>query len=290
MTDTMIEQTEDQGQAEIAHVVGGQVTKKMIDVMKEAGDLAGEFMTALRRVLVQATYPSDWNIQGEGDKAKACLASHGAERIAVMIGGFNIEESSAAEKTTFTDEHGEGYIWRYFYKVSWQGRECDAIGMHSTRDKFLGKAHGSFKSIADINEADIMRAARHVAIGEGIKQLLGLRNLPASEMPNFGMGTPGSPPIPTVKRDSASDDDTAKRREVVKMLLSLNDGDQDAAKKHMVEITAFEGANGPVKGISKSEWLKGPRLQFAYGKVKALYDAAFGGEENADQTQEGGGQ
>lgn len=288
MADTMIEQTEDQGQAEITQVVGGDVNRDMINALKAAGDMAGEYLTALRRVLVQATYPSDWNIQGVGDKAKACLASHGAERIAVMIGGFTIEESAPAEKSTFTDAHGEGYLWRYFYKVSWRGRECGAIGMHSTRDKFLGKAHGEFKSIADINEADIQRAARHVAIGEGIKQLLGLRNLPASEMPNFGMGTPDKP-IQHVERDSQDGEERKKRKSITDMLLELNDGDQDAAKAHLTEITSFEGKNEPVKGVTSTKVLKKKWLNTTLSKVTELHNKRFGGEENADQTQEGGG-
>lgn len=275
MADTMIEQTEDQGSADITQIAGPVILDDMIEALTQAGDKAATYLTALRRVLVQATYPSDWNIQGEGAKAKACLASHGAERIAVLIGGFSIEESAPAEKTTFEDAHGEGYLWRYFYKVSWRGRECDAIGMHSTRDKFLGKAHGEFKSIADINEADIQRAARHIAIGEGIKQLLGLRNLPASEMPNFGMGRPDAP-IPQVKHDAATDAEQDMRRKLVKMLLALNEGDQDAAKSHMVKITEFEGKNGPVKGVAKSEWLYGKRLEITFAKVKEEYEEVFG--------------
>ena len=288
MGETVVEQIEDQGQAEISQVAGPVILDDMIVALKQAGDKAAEYLTALRRVLVQATYPTDWTIQGVGDKSKACLASHGAERIAVMIGGFVIEESAPAEKTTFTDKHGEGYIWRYFYKVSWRGRSCDAIGMHGTRDKFLGKAGGAWRDIADINEADIQRAARHVAIGEGIKQLLGLRNLPATEMPNFGMGTKDKP-IPTVERDVQDGEERKKRKSITDMLLALNDGDQDAAKAHLTEITSFEGKNGPVKGVTTTKSLKKKWLNTTLAKVMELHTVRFGGDENTDQSTEGGG-
>ncbi len=288
--DALMEPLEDGGvEVQITKAVSTEINQEMIDALTQAGDLADKFWTALRRVLVKCTYPADWTIQGSGEKAKACLSSHGAERVAVGIGGFVIEESQPATRTPFKDKHGEGYIWRFFYKVTWRGRSCDAMGLQSTRDLFVGKAHGEFKDIGDINEANVMRGARHVAIGEGIKQLLGLRNLPASEMPKFGMGTPDAP-IPKVDRDSQDAEERTKRKSITDMLLALNDGDQDAAKAHLTEITTFMGRDKKeVRGVTSTKYLKDKRLNFVLAKVTELHTTRFGGDENPDQTQKGGG-
>lgn len=288
--DAIMEPLEDSGaEVQITQVVATEITREMIDRLNITADLAVDYMAALRRNLVGYTYPFDWTIQGTGDKAKACLASHGADRVAAGIGGFVIEESQPATRTSFEDKYGEGYIWRFFYRVTWRGRSCDAMGLQSTRDNFVGKAHGQFKDVADINEANVMRGARHIAIGEGIKQLLGLRNLPASEMPNFGMGTKDKP-IQRIERQSQDDEERKKRKSITDMLLALNDGDAEAALAHLTEITTFKGHDGnEVRGVSGTQYLKTKRLNFTLDKVTEIHTARFGGEENADQTQEGGG-
>lgn len=250
-------------------------TMDMIVALEKAAELAPRFMKALRNLMIHVTFPSDWHIEGD----KACLSGPGAERVANAIGGFVIGNDPKIDPFRSSLEASAGYMWTYSVIVQWKGRSVHAQGHYSTRDKFLGKKGGEFRDTADINEADIKRAARHNAIGEGVKQLLGLRGLPASELPDFaGGGKPAS-----VKRsydaDSAADENQ-QRRAITDMLLALCGGDKDAAIAELENVTAFKGRDGDmVKGVTQTSSLRGKRLQITFETVEREYNKSTGGGE-----------
>lgn len=258
------------GESSIIKDVGGGITIEQVRELERAAELLPAMKNAMTKILVLSTYQSDWIIQGD----TACLKSAGAERVASALGSFDWYEHRAAVKEEFEDKHGQGYIWKYHYRVHWKNRSVDAVGMYSSRDGFFGKAGGEWRDVADINEANVQRAARHIAIGEGIKQLLGLRGMPVEMMPKFGMKTEG---MKKVEREEADPDEQKKRGQISSMLRAMNEGDEDAAKAHLQKITEFKGREGKiVKGLYSTKALKGKRLEITYAKVKEEYEATFG--------------
>lgn len=247
----------------------GRITKEQVRGLEEAAGLIEAFQRAMRTIMVKATYPSDWNIQGE----TACLSSAGAERIAAALGDFSYQEIRPATKETFEDKNGVGYTWTYYYRVTWRGRSVDAVGHYSSRDQFLGKVAGEFRDIADINEANIMRAARHITMAEGTKQILGLRGMPVALMPQFGK-SPND--MKKVERDVAPQDQNKHRKQLTSMLLAMNENNQDAAIAALEEVTAFKGKKGPVAGVKSTAQLTGKRLTVTWEIVKKIYEERFG--------------
>lgn len=147
--------------------------------IEKAAELAPRWEAAVQKILVNATFPSDWEEFGDGDKAKMCLSSAGAERIAKH---FPIQIHSVAfEKEEFTDSVGKGYRYTYSGYARLRERETYVQGNYSTRDKFLGFAGGEYRDIVDMNEGMIRNAAYHIFIGNGIKAILGIRALPVDK-------------------------------------------------------------------------------------------------------------
>lgn len=290
-TTTVVEQDavemEAGGESAIVKAVGGGITKEDVRELELAAELIPSKQRAIRKILVSSTFKSDWIIQGD----TACLKSCGAERIAGDLGDFHWSENRPAQKEEFEDKHGPGYLWKYFHRVSWKGRSVDAMGMYSTRDGFFGKVDGEWRDISDINEANVQRAARHISIGEGIKQLLGLRGWPVELMPKFGMDTKD---MKKVDREVADPDEQVKRKQITSMLLALNEGNKDAAIAHLEKITQFKGNDGKiVKGLYSTKPLKGKRLNRIFDDVKTEYEAKFAfnpqgkepGEDQSDGAQ-----
>ncbi len=127
----------------------------------------------------------DWVVFGEGEKARACLSGAGADRIASSIG---------ISFTNWTDrkEEGEddkGKWYRYWFEcdASFGGRVIKALGRSGSRDKFFGKAYGKLKELSEIDESNIRMAAFHNTMKEGVKILLGLRNIPVDELEKAGI-------------------------------------------------------------------------------------------------------
>ncbi|HUT61284.1 MAG TPA: hypothetical protein VNA25_25830 [Phycisphaerae bacterium] len=165
--------------AELARVVSEGDPEVMLRVLETKAKLAGRMRAAIEHIMVSQTYPQDWTIQGDGDKARACLGSAGAERIAR---NFPIAFRGVTwKREDFEDASGKGYRYVYGGYASMYDRDVYAEGSYSTRDEFLGKAHGEWRPMEDINEGDIRAAAHHIFMGNAVKALLGLRGLPVAE-------------------------------------------------------------------------------------------------------------
>ena len=164
---------------EIMELITDESPEVAIVRLEKAAELAPRFRDAMRTILMSLTYPGDWEIFGDGDKARVCLSSAGAERVATQfpVKFFDV----TFEKKTWTDEIGEGYRYTYTGKATLGGRIIFTQGIYSTRDSFLGKVGDKFRSLIEINENDIQTAAYHRFLGNGIKSLLGLRAMPVEQ-------------------------------------------------------------------------------------------------------------
>lgn len=120
-----------------------------------------------------------------GKRSSVCLSGAGADRVASSIG---ISFTNWKEKREEgEDEKGKWY--RYWFEVdtSFGGRTIKVMGRSSSRDKFFGMAYGQLKELSDIDESNIRMAAFHNAMKEGVKILLGLRNIPLEEFEKAGI-------------------------------------------------------------------------------------------------------
>ena len=165
--------------SELMELITDESPEVAIVRLEKAAELAPRFRDAMRTILMSLTYPGDWEIFGESEKARVCLSSAGAERVATQfpIKFFDV----SFDKKIFTDEVGEGYRYTYTGKATLGGRIIFTQGVYSTRDKFLGKVGDKFRPLIEINENDIQTAAYHRFLGNGIKSLLGLRAMPVAQ-------------------------------------------------------------------------------------------------------------
>ena len=181
---------------------------KMLALMEKKASLGTRMRSAVEGLLLSHTYPRDWNIQGNGDKATACLGSAGAERVAREF-PINFTDVSWT-KEEWTDSYGAAYRYVYTGYASLYDRKIFIQGRYSTRDAFLGKVDESWRAIEDINEGNIRSAAFHMMRGDGIKALLGLRGLPAAEYERIMRATSRDPSAtPTVARGSGTQGGTS---------------------------------------------------------------------------------
>lgn len=282
----------------LARVTMDDNPEATIAILEKKAQLSARWAQAINTILVTQTVPEDWSEQG----GKMCLSSAGAERIGRM---FPIRFGQAKyEKQEFEDKYGRGFRFICTCDVTMNDRTVPAQGSYSTRDKFLGYAHGEWKDPSDVNEGYIRNAAYHICIGNGIKAILGIRNLPKSEYVRI-MAAAGHNPgqATTVQRGQGnqggtSGDDRAKQQELVAICLyiadagltvepdgqdyrviPISDGDDrdriERAKEICCILSSFKGKDGKVVNGKGASELHGQRLNVTLDKarkIKAMLD------------------
>jgi hypothetical protein len=283
---------------ELAKVITEGDPDVQLAILEKKAELAIRFAQALNTILITQTYPEDWKVFGEGDRAIACLSSAGAERVARHFGIQIFEVVNKKEE--FTDSIGKGYRYVFEGKASMGDRLIYAQGTYSTRDKFLGYKGDEYRPIEDINENDIRDAAYHIFTGNAIKTLLGLRGIPATRFNEImkrsgengskasnithGAGTQGG----------TSADDTKNQQELSKILIDMANANKmikfnaasgkyeleemaeisdplEVAKGSCEALTTFIGKDKTiVKGINSVKALKGQRLTIALTNAKKI--------------------
>lgn len=165
-----------------------QVVDHMIAVSKKLPQMA-EAAKAIRLYGLKATLPGDF--VRFGDKVE--LTGPGAERILGAVGQAGVSMSFTEwnyTKDVGTDKNGEYYYWWYSAKVQIGGTHLGLIqGRAGSRDLFFGKAHGTWKDLSEVREADIRMAARRGVFKEAIKCYFGLRGIPFASCETLGIET-----------------------------------------------------------------------------------------------------
>lgn len=268
------------------------------EIVERQAAVGNRLRIATESLLVSATYAKDWTIQG----GKACLSSAGAERIGRM---FQIEyEKPEVRKETFDDALGEGYRYVFTGRATLVhpglGKTVYAEGRYSTRDKFLGFANDEWRPIEEINEGNIRAAACHTWMGNCIKALFGLRNIPAEEY-NRIMKMQGRNAAETSQvsrgrgtQGGTSEDDTKHQQELSELVIgfadagkivtivndeplltSISDADSrrspEIAKESIFKLSSFKNAEGDwIKGKNDVKQLKGKWLNSTLAKARKL--------------------
>ena len=220
---------------------------------------------AMERIITEMTYRDDWVVFDD----KVALGSAGAGR---LLKTFPFTFSNwTANKETWSDELGEAYRWVYECECELWGSKVLVTGKYSTRDKFLGKAHGELRPVSSINENDIRSAAQHIAIGAGIKELLGLRNMPKSELDRiFGSLQREGSQTKTAGYEAEEKGDLSEAKKKTTELLDEMFGQDEVAKTNALKAASlFTGKDGKdmfIKSVAACKSIKW--LRTTYGKLK----------------------
>jgi hypothetical protein len=266
-------------------------------VLEKKAELAPRMRAAIERILVSQTYAQDWTIQGQGDAARACLSSAGAERIAR---NFPIHyDRVQIKREDWSDTEGPAYRYVCTGYATLYDRGVYAEGSYSTRDEFLGKKGGKWRPLEEINEGDIRSAAHHIFCGNAIKELLGLRGLPAAEYQRI-MGSTGQDATKSGRvtrgrgtQGGATPEEQAAQRELAEICIGIaNDGyvvdeidgewqviarapddDRDAmevAKDICRDLSSFPRENGEIVPGKLAKELRGKWLGATLVKARKL--------------------
>jgi len=286
-------------ETEMGKLLGEEDPDVTIIRLEKIAELAPRWEQAMRIVLITATFPQDWEVFGDGDKAKACLSSAGAMRVAKHFPIRYFEVKSKKEE--WTDSEGKAYRYIYEGKATLGARVIFAQGNFSTRDKFLGFKDNEWRDITEINEGHIRNAAYHIFMGNAVKELLGLRALPRAEYEKlmtatkqnagktaghkYGKGTKGG----TSKDETQQQQELAEacntivnagytiKRDKDNKLYIDQMSDEDTIREPLAvadeickEISSFVGRDKKkVAGLSAS-LLKGQRLSISLENAKRL--------------------
>ena len=228
------------------------------------------FVAAQQKItntLLRLAKPGDWVKFKSGEQEVGCLGSAGAERIAAAIGISFIDWSK--RKEVGSDEKGDYYWWWYTCTAKLSGREIQVEGRAGSRDKFFGKKGGELKVLSDINEGDIQTAARHNAMKEGVKVLLGIRNMPVDELQKAGIKLVDGG-VNFAKKESAPED-IVKQRELGEVILKLCSGNMEKCATTLETLTTWTDSSGKVvKGKKTCSDVTGKQLVICLSKAKQL--------------------
>jgi hypothetical protein len=142
-----------------------------------------EAFKKVRIIALGYTRETDWvNIDGQ-----PYLQESGSQGVAGPFGVSFGEPKS--EKIWEEDARGKYYIIIYRAEC-WStriNRRIWAEGMCSSRDLFFGKVAGTYKALEDVDERNIRYKAMTNMMNNGIKRILGLRNIQWKELIAAGL-------------------------------------------------------------------------------------------------------
>jgi len=215
-----IEPVQAQIKGEVAALTLGGDPDVMLQILEKKAQLAPRFKKARDTIILTQTYKEDWVVFGD----TACLKSAAAERIGTMfeISFYDLK----IEKENFTDSLGKGYRYRAQITAELYGRKSIGVGLYDTREPFLGVKNKEYRPIEEINENDIQMAAVHIARGDAVKALLGLRGIPIKELDNILKGTSQTAAKVEFKSGSqggTAADDSAKQTELYNLCRQIAD-------------------------------------------------------------------
>lgn len=244
-------------------------------------------------IAIRRTGPDDWVDQG----GKPYLQATGCEKIAPVFGIKLLK--AEYKKEDYEDDKGKYYIYVYTGCFSWAYQNSFvAVGSRSSRDKFFGKQKdGSLKELSGLKEPDIMASAYSNMFANGIKRMLGIRNITWERLKAARIETDKVAKIDYKPNVSAQDKDPQKQ--IWMMLLEMFANDDEAAATALQNITSFKSKEGKiVDGLRDVKDLYGKRLEIALSKVKkefekykkdleAQYNIPPGGDGNEKSTDTG---
>lgn len=150
-------------------------------------------MDAITGAIIKRAYEGDFVCHDrEGvpeNERKANIGAAAAERIAAFLG---IREKNWKDLGKEWSEDRKFFTYSYEADFTFGTRTVHAIGRAGNRDKFFGKEYNQatkqseWKSLDEVQEDDIRRAAFRTCRKEGVRTLLGLRAIPVTRLTALG--------------------------------------------------------------------------------------------------------
>lgn len=176
-----------------AEVSGGVVeedrgiikSEQHLEQMEYVANNIDRFVDAQKKIwvgILKLAKPGDWVTF---NKEIAELGFAGTNRIRSALG---ISFSNwTMQKVTGKDKYGEYYRYEYESDCTFRKITIRVFNRCSSRDKLFGKKHGVFKQIEEVDECNVMMAARRGVIKEGVKTQLGIHHIPLGELEKAGI-------------------------------------------------------------------------------------------------------
>jgi len=196
MTEEKKEIAESEPKEETIEIVGGEsgiVTKEssIITSKQQLENLAFvaeniekyvEHQKKILETVLKFAEPGDW-VTFNNETAEIGFA--GANRIRSPLGISFV--NFKMKKIIGKDKLGDYYRYECEADCIWRGCKMTVFNRYGSRDKFFGKAYGEWKQLEEIDEGDIMIAARRGVIKEGVKIQLGLHHMPIEKLQKAGV-------------------------------------------------------------------------------------------------------
>jgi len=161
-----------------------------VDMVVQIADRIEKYaaaMDTILRTIVKRAYVGDIVVHRDSkkpdDDQRANFGAAAAERIAAFVG---IQEKNwKGPVKEWSDDH-KHYTYLYEADFGFGNRWIHSIGKAGTRDKFFGKSKEGWKPLAEVQEDHIRTAAFRACRKEGVRQILGLRNIPVGKLQEMG--------------------------------------------------------------------------------------------------------
>ena len=154
------------------------------DALVELAEKSEKRIEAVKKIIraaLRITNHRDWVIIA----GEPYLTASGAEKVARLFGiswyDMNIQEEERE------DEKGKYYMYTCKAKFKLGEVEIEAVGTCSTRNKFFYLAKGRVKELHEIDIPSVKKTAMTNCILNGVKRLLGLRNLTLEDLKSAGI-------------------------------------------------------------------------------------------------------
>lgn len=253
-----IDDAPDVQERDLQVVYGGD--SSFAEIIRSAEETA-RMLIKVRRTAVSMTTKDDWKDMG----GKPYLQGKGAEPVGRLF-GVSIHNARCSREVY--DDPKAGTVVEYTWTGQASLRNGDTvpcIGMCDTKDSMFMEKGGGYKDLCDIDLKDVKRTAFSRMFSNGIKTILGLRNLTWPEV-NEGLGLRDDYKAddPFDRINFNSDDAREERRrateagnltpeqmiqEMVEMIANMADTTAGRAKLSR-ELLGFENGN--------KEWVNGP--------------------------------
>ena len=207
-------------------------------------------MGKIRLMAIRLLTPFDVSNQG----GKPYIEKSGCDKIAAAFGVQLYDVDIVREN--LTDDQGDYFVYTCSGRGHWNNHHESEIGTCSSRDDFFGskksEAGKVYKPLSEVDVCDIKKKAFTNFANRMIKKLIGL-SFTWEELAELSDNKITCDSVKGVdfargsKGGNVDSPETKKKRDDCRaLLLQLNDNNEVAAKKMLVEMTAFTTKDGKV--------------------------------------------
>jgi hypothetical protein len=206
--------------------------------------------------------------------------------IGIIAKGFELHITNLVRHDPVTikyEDEPDEMIFNYTADVSSPGLgSIQAQGTCSTRDDLLGKAHGKYKDLKDVNKPSVMNKAMTNLQNNAVKHFVGLSNVTWEEIEDAAGF--GKEDCKKVDRFGKQKKELSKKGEEVlqkvkDMAKEVFQGNKEDAKRWYKETTTYTLRSGKDKGKvipgkdDPSTWSEDQLMKIIYPRIKEKYES-----------------